>query len=75
MEDGRRLAAEAYNIACRIEQKELQLAGLDLHGLDSVAKPNQLSQADLLQEITDLKQIFFDLTGNPEGQVNTIGVT
>ena len=64
MEDRRRLAQEAYKIACRIEQKELQLSELDLQGRDSVAKLNQLSALDLSREISELKQIFFDLNDN-----------
>ena len=61
MEDGRLLAQEVYKIACRIEQKELQLSALELRGRDKISEDIHSSELDYLGEIANLKQVFFEL--------------
>ncbi|APV43472.1 hypothetical protein Dform_00109 [Dehalogenimonas formicexedens] len=62
MEDGRRIAAEAYTIACRIEQEELQLSRLDLRSQNSLSEFDKSKQLYLVGEISELKKLFFELT-------------
>ncbi|XUX00523.1 MAG: hypothetical protein TUN42_00670 [Dehalogenimonas sp.] len=61
MEVGHRLVSEAYKVACRIEQIELRLSGLDLRDRDSLNELKHPLTLELIEELANLKQIFYGL--------------